>query len=198
MTQFVQHTQASAPEASRPLLDATERAWKFVPTLQATLAESPVSLEGYSKLFELVGQSSLSPVEQQIAFLSASVFHQCEYCTMGHTYLARSMKAPEQAITAVRESLPIDDPKLEALRQFTQAVIRERGFVGDAATARFMRAGFTQAQVLEVVLVIATKTISNYVNHIAHTPKESFMDDPGLKWVSPRNREAAGRPGGGQ
>jgi len=58
--------------------------------------------------------------------------------------------------------------------------------VGDAAVEAFLTAGFTRAQVLEVVMIISCKTISNYVNHIAHTPKESFMSDPTLGWKAPR------------
>ena len=62
------------------------------------------------------------------------------------------------------------------------------GAAGDEAVDAFLAAGFTKAQVFEVVTVIATKTISNYVNHLAHTPKESFMADPTLGWTAPRNR----------
>lgn len=71
-----------------------------------------------------------------------------------------------------------------------EGVARERGDVSDSAINEFLAAGFTNAQVLEVVLVVATKTISNYVNHIAHTPKEAFMSDPSLGWIAPRNRTA--------
>ena len=68
--------------------------------------------------------------------------------------------------------------------------LRERGFVGDTAVDAFIAAGYTRAQVLEVVLITACKTISNYVNHIAHTPKESFMSDPALGWKAPGERAA--------
>jgi len=54
-----------------------------------------------------------------------------------------------------------------------------------------MAAGFTKAHVLEVVTIAATKTISNYTNHITHTEKESFMADGALEWTAPRNRKAA-------
>lgn len=189
MTKFTLHTIETAPEASRTLLESTRKAWGFLPTLQATLAESPVALEAHNTLFGLVGKSSLSPVEQQVAFLAASVFHGCEYCTMGHTYLARGAGMAEHVVQALRSGTSIDDARLEALRVFTEAVLRERGFVGDAAVDTFLASGFTRAHVLEVVTVIATKTISNYVNHITHTPKESFMSDPSLSWVAPSRQK---------
>ncbi|WP_049781777.1 hypothetical protein [Asticcacaulis excentricus] len=70
------------------------------------------------------------------------------------------------------------------MRLFTETVVRERGFAGDAAADAFLAAGFTKAQVLEVVTIIAVKTISNYTNHLTHTPKEGFMSDPALAWTA--------------
>jgi AhpD family alkylhydroperoxidase len=165
------------------VLEATRRAWGFVPTLQGTLAESPVALQAYTTLFDLVGQSTLTPTERQVAFLAVSVLHGCEYCVAGHTYLARSVGLPEATLRAIRERQPIaDSPRLQTLRSFCESVVRERGLAGDAAVDAFIAAGFTRCNVLEVVTVIATKTISNYTNHLTHTPKESFMSEPALKW----------------
>jgi AhpD family alkylhydroperoxidase len=191
MTQFTVHTQATAPEAARPRLSEVKKAWGFIPTLHGTLAESPIALDAYDTLFGLVAKSSFTPAEQQAAYLAINVLHECEYCTAGHTYLARAAKLDEGAIQALREGQPIADARLQALRAFTEAVVRERGFVGDAAVDAFLAAGFTRENVLEVVTIIATKTISNYVNHITHTPKEGFMADPALAWTAPRNRNLA-------
>jgi uncharacterized peroxidase-related enzyme len=191
MTRFTSYTLDNAPEASRARLEAVKAAWGFVPTLHGVLAESPETLDAYDILFGLVGKTTLSPAEQQVVFMTISAFHECEYCVAGHTYLGRMVKLDEAAIQAIRNGTPIADAKLQALRSFSEAVIRERGFVGDAATDAFIAAGFTKQNVMEVVLVAATKTISNYANHIAHTPKEAFMADPNLGWISPRNRKMA-------
>ena len=188
MTQFTVHTEATAPEAAKARLAAVKKAWGFIPTLHGTLAESPIALDAYDTLFDLVAKSSFTPAEQQAAYLAINVLHECEYCTAGHTYLARAAKLDEGAIQALRNGLPIADARLEALRSFTESVVRERGFVGDAAVDAFLAAGFTRENVLEVVTIVATKTISNYVNHITHTPKEGFMADPALAWTAPRNR----------
>jgi AhpD family alkylhydroperoxidase len=185
MTPFVVHDLETVPAGARARLESVRKAWGFIPKLQGTLAESPVALEAYDTLFGLVGKTSLTPQEQQIVFIAVSVENGCEYCTMGHTYLARSAKAPEEAIQAVRTGQPIPDAKLEALRHFAQAVVRQRGHVGDPAVETFLAAGYDRANVLEVVTIVATKTISNYVNHITHTPKESFMSDPARAWRAP-------------
>jgi len=153
------------------------------------LAESAPTLNAYQTLFSLSATSSLSPQEQQVVYLAVSALHECEDCVAGHTYLARTAQLPESAIAALRAGSPIPDARLQTLRRFAEQLVRERGSVGDEAVAAFLRAGYSRAQVLEVVLIIATKTISNYVNHLAHTPKESFMSDPGLNWIAPRSRE---------
>lgn len=191
MTKFTVHTEATAPEAARARLAEVKKAWGFIPTLHGTLAESPIALDAYDTLFGLVAKSSFTPAEQQAAYLAINVLNECEYCTAGHTYLARAAKLDEAAIQALRSSQPIGDARLQALRSFAEDVVRERGFVGDAAVESFLAAGFTRENVLEVVTIVATKTISNYVNHITHTPKEGFMADPSLAWTAPRNRARA-------
>jgi uncharacterized peroxidase-related enzyme len=189
MTDFTLHTaQTALPEAAAKLAQI-EKAWQFVPNLHRILAESPETLEGYDILFGLVGKSTLTPAEQQVVFLTVNYENECEYCMAGHSVLAKMAKVPADAIAALRENAKLADARLEALHTFAKAVVRERGRVGDAAVAAFLGAGFTKRNVLEVVLVVATKTISNYVNHIAHTPNDAFMAD--TAWTAPSRRAAA-------
>jgi uncharacterized peroxidase-related enzyme len=189
MHTFTVHDIQSAPTASKPLLERSQEEWGFVPTLHGVLAESAPTLSAYQTLFALGATSSLTPAEQQVVYLAVSAVHGCEYCVAGHTYLARAAELSEPAIAALRVGSPIPDARLQALRAFAESVVRLRGAVGDDGVATFLRAGYSRAQVLEVVLIIATKTISNYVNHIAHTPKESFMSDPTLSWRAPQSLE---------
>jgi AhpD family alkylhydroperoxidase len=192
MTRYIVHTIDTAPDASKPLLDGVKAAWGFVPQLQATLAESPLALGAYDGLFtKIARETTFTPGEWQVVYLAVNVLHECEYCTMGHTWLARNAKLDEAVIQALRNSAPIADARLQALRSFAETVVRERGFAGDAALDAFIAAGFTKAQVLEVVAIIAAKTMSNYTNHLTHTPKEGFMSDPALAWTAPRHRAAA-------
>jgi AhpD family alkylhydroperoxidase len=191
MTQFTLYSVETAPEGSHDKLAEVTKAWGFTPKLHAMLAESPVALKAYDQLFGLVAESTLTTVEQQVAYQAINVFHGCEYCTAGHTYLSRNVGVPEDAIQALRNETPIADARLQALRIFAETVVRERGFASDAAIDAFINAGFTRANVLEVVTIIATKTISNYTNHLTKTPKEDFMADPSLGWTAPHNRAAA-------
>jgi uncharacterized peroxidase-related enzyme len=189
MTTYTVHTAQTAPEASRPLLASVKQSWGFIPKLQAAMAESPLALEAYDTLFNLVAtKATLSPAEQQIVYQAINVFHGCEYCTAGHTFLSRKAGVPEDVIRAVRDQQPITNPRLETLRRFAERVAETRGFAGDSAVDAFIAAGFTKAQVLEVVTIIAAKVMSNYTNHLAHTPLEDFMEDPALRWHDPLSR----------
>lgn len=189
MTAFTLHTPETAPQEARDVLVRIQAAWTFIPNLHRMLAESPVTLKAYDALIGLVGQSSFTPAEQQVVYLAINVFHECEYCTSGHTVLARRSGLSPDVIVALRDEREIADLRLETLRRFAEGVVRERGFVGDAAVEAFLEAGFTRAQVLEVVLIAAAKTISNYANHLTHTPLDPFMAE--TAWVAPGNRGQA-------
>lgn len=188
MTEFTRHTPETAPAPAGTQLAAIRKAWGFIPNLHATLAESPTALQGYDTLFGLVGQGTLTPAEQQVAFITASRINACEYCVSGHTVLAAAAKLDEASIAALRAGTPLPDARLEALARFTAAVVERRGRLAPEDIDAFLAAGFTRAQVLEVVLVVATKTISNYTNHLTGTPFDAFMAK--TLWHAPAQQAA--------
>lgn len=193
MTRFPLHTFDTAPEGSQDTLRAATTAWGFTPKLHAKLAESPIALKAYDTLFNLVAaEATLSPVEQQVVYQAVNVLHGCEYCTAGHSFLSRQAGMDEGVLQALRNQQPIADTRLQALRSFAETVVETRGLAGEKAVEAFLATGFTPAQVLEVVTIIATKTISNYANHLTHTPLEDFMSDPALLWHDPKGRTKRG------
>lgn len=163
----------SAPDASREKLEAARKAYGFVPNLYGALAHSPSALQAYLTLAELFGQTSLSPVERHIVHLTASRINLCHYCMAAHSAIAVMTGAPEDLITALRSGAPLSDNRLEALRSFTEKLVQKRGWLEDADVQSFLDAGFGQQQVLEVVLGVTQKTLSNYVNHLAGTPVDA-------------------------
>jgi len=188
MTEFPRHTPETAPGAAGDTLRGIQKAWGFIPNLHATLAEAPTVLTGYDALFGLVREGTLTPAEQQVVFLAVSRFHECEYCVAGHSVLAGQAKLDPAVLEAVREGGAISNRKLAALRDFATAVVADRGHVSPAGIDAFLGAGYTQAQILEVVLIVASKTISNYVNHLTHTPNDAFMAN--TAWTAPSRRAA--------
>lgn len=169
------YTSDNAPEKSRPLLKAAEESFGFVPNLLGEFAESPAVLEGYLKLNEIISQTGFTPLEQQLVILATSVENRCHYCTAVHsTVLKNQLKAEEDLVNAVRNGITLPDSKLDALVQYTRGVVRDRGFVDEDVIESFLNAGYSKRHLLEVNLIVALKTISNYTNHLADTP----LDEP--------------------
>jgi len=164
---------------SRPQLAAAQEKFGFVPNLLGMLAESPVAADAYLKLGELFANSSFTPVEQQVVTLAVSNIHECDYCMAAHSGLAEMADMAPEVLEALRAGRTLPDARLEALRTFATTVVVDRGLVGDLAVAAFLDAGYTKAQVLEVITGVAFKTISNYTNHITRTP----LDKPFSKYA---------------
>ena len=163
-------------EETAPNDDARERLGQikkglgFVPNLYATMSNSPTFLKAYLTLSSIYDETTLSPQEQQVVLLSTSWVNDCHYCMAAHTAIAKGAKVEDDVIEAAREGRAQSDPKLEALRQFALQLVRERGWVDGAPLQAFFDAGFTKQHVLDLITILAQKTISNYVNHIAETP----------------------------
>lgn len=187
--QFDLHTLETAPAAARLILDDGKKAFGSVPNLYAVLAEAQAALKGYTTLWNIFDESSFTPAERQVVYLTSNYENECRYCMAGHSVLAKTAGLSDQAITAIRDGGVIGDARLEALHRFTGKVVAQRGFVDDAETEAFLAAGFGRQQVLEVVLGAAVKLISNYTNHLAETPLDGFMAK--TVWEHPSRRQAA-------
>ena len=170
MTDFILHDKQSAPAESAALLDISINAFGMVPNLHAVMAEAPGLLEGYQHLHQLFLDSSFDDEETTVVWQTINVEHECHYCVPAHTGIAKSRKVDDVITDALRNETPLPTAKLEALRDFTLSVVRDRGNVNDDAVQAFLDAGFTKRQILEVVLAAAQKVMSNYTNHLANTP----------------------------
>jgi len=173
MTDFPIHTLDTAPEGARPLLEGSQKSYGMVPNLHAVFAESPQVLEAYKTLQELFTASSLTTEQRHVVWLTINVYHRCHYCVPAHTMLAKNDKVPDAVIDAIREEREIPDATLEALRRFTLAITDKRGAVDDADVEAFLAAGFDRRAILDVLLGLSHKVLSNYTNHLAQTPVDA-------------------------
>ena len=189
MTNFTIHTQETAPAASKPLLDKSLKAIGFVPGLLGVLSEAPKALEAYEVLGTLFKDTSLTTIEQHVVWLTINYENDCGYCVPAHTGLAKFDAVPDDVIEALRNGTSIANPKLEALRTFTVQVVQKRGWVTEDDVKAFLDAGYTQQQILEVILGLAQKVISNYTNHVAKTPVDAVFKK--YAWRKPTVAEAA-------
>lgn len=180
MVKFDMHTEQTAPEKSRALLAKAKEKYGFLPNVLAVMAESPAALKGYLTLNGILGESSFSPAEQQILMLTTARENGCEYCVAAHSMGASRAGANQAVVDAIRNNRALPDAHLQALAQFCRLVVDKRGWVGEGEIKAFLDAGFSKAQVFEVVLAVAVKTISNYVNHMAETPLDKAFEK--AKW----------------
>ncbi|RMH11524.1 MAG: carboxymuconolactone decarboxylase family protein [Gemmatimonadetes bacterium] len=173
------HDETTAPEAARPLLAGAKQKLGFIPNLYGVMANAPALLDAYFKVGEAFQRSSFTPTEQQVVLLAVSAANGCGYCRAAHQAVAAMQGIDAGVARAAAEGQPIDDPRLEALRAFAAHVVETRGWPDEAAIEAFLSAGYSPSQVLEVVLGVGMKTLSNYTNHIAHTPIDAAFQGAG-------------------
>jgi len=171
------HTIESAPEASKPLLEGSLKAFGMVPNLHGILASAPKALEGYQILHNLFSQTSFNEEELTVVWQAINVEHECHYCVPAHTGIAHSMKVDPALTEALRNEQPMQNAKLQALYDTTLIIVRNRGNVSQEALNNFYAEGYGEQQILEIILGLAQKVISNYTNHIGNTPIDKPFDE---------------------
>lgn len=170
MTDFTVHTESTAPDESKAMLAESKKTYGMIPNLHGVMAEAPGLLEAYKTIGDLFVNSSFDNDEITVVWQTINVEHACHYCVPAHTAIAKSMNVSDDISEALRNETPLPNARLEALRAFTLNVIRGRGNVDDKAVRAFLEAGYTKRQILEVILGISQKVMSNYTNHFAITP----------------------------
>jgi uncharacterized peroxidase-related enzyme len=150
----------------------------FVPNMYGEMANEPALFEAYAAGYAAFRREcGFSPVEQEVIFLSISRENSCDYCMAAHSFVADAMsKVPIAVTDAIREGRPIADPKLAALATFTVKMVASRGRPTDDDVRAFLAAGYTEKNILGIILAIGVKTFSNYTNHIFHTPVDSAFE----------------------
>jgi alkylhydroperoxidase family enzyme len=144
--------------------------------LHGVLAGAPKILEAYQTLHELFTQTSFNEEELTVVWQTINVEHACHYCVPAHTGIAKMMKVDDNITEALRNETPLKDEKLEALRTITLTIVRNRGHVTPEDLQTFYAAGYGEQHVLEIILGLSQKVISNYTNHIANTPVDAAFE----------------------
>lgn len=164
----------TAPEAVAATLTGIQKRYGFLPNLYREFAHAPPALDGYLALSAAFGTGTLSATERNVVLLAASRVNGCRYCVAVHSTVADMQKDDPAETDRLRAGTPLSDPKLEALRRLTEALVANRGHAA-AEVEAFLAAGYSAAQVLEVLVGIAMKTLSNYTNHLAETPLDAVF-----------------------
>lgn len=170
MNTFKVHNLETVPAESKELLENSKKAYGMIPGLHGVLAEAPGAFEAYQTLHNLFVNSSFNEEELTVVWQSINVYHECHYCVPAHTGIAHMMKVDPALTEALRNNEAMPTEKLQVLKDTTLEIVENRGHLSDAQKEKFFAVGYGNRQLLEIVLGLSQKTISNYTNHLAETP----------------------------
>jgi uncharacterized peroxidase-related enzyme len=168
MTAFSVPGRDDVTPDNQAIFDSLKKALGFVPNLYATFALSPTALGTYLALQN--AKSSLKPKEREVINLVVSQVNDCEYCLAAHTALGKMLGFTDAQILEIRRGRASFDPKLEALVRFVREVTEKRGHVSAATTDAFLAAGWSQANLVDTIMVVGDKSISNYLHGTTKIP----------------------------
>jgi uncharacterized peroxidase-related enzyme len=161
-------TRDDAPATSQPLLDAVGKQLGVIPNLFRLVGISPASLEGYLGLNGALNKALDAKTRERIALAVAQV-NGCDYCLSAHTYLGSNLAKLDAAELAANRHGRSNDPKADAALRFARTVAETRGHVSDADIVAVKAAGYSEPQVVEIVLLVAINFLTNLVNNVADT-----------------------------
>ena len=176
MPNFEIHTLDTAPRDAHDDLRKIQDNYGFIPNLLGELAESPASLSAYLSMQNAFSTSSFDPDEQLILQLVISHENECDYCLSAHGTMAKQQDIDSAIINAIMNDDPLPHPKHNALARFAGDMVKNRGHLPQDRVDEFLTEGFTKAQVLEVVLAVSMKTLTNYANHLMQTPVDDTFE----------------------
>lgn len=176
----------NAEPKQQEILEKAKKTNGIIPNMYKNMVNLPGLQDTYDTGYHHFRKDSgFTPAEQEVVFLTLSVSNSCGYCTAAHSYLADNVsKTPVEVTDAIREGKEIpSDKKLRALSNFTKVMNESRGNPTPEQAKEFLDAGYTEKQILAIILAQAVKTISNYSNHIFHTEVDEAFSDRKLENV---------------
>ncbi|MBW9051322.1 carboxymuconolactone decarboxylase family protein [Rhizobium mesosinicum] len=161
-------TKDEAPEATKPTLDSIQKALGFVPNIFRLVANSPAALGAFTSFQGALSKTLNVKTRERIALAVAEV-NGCGYCLSAHTYLGLNLAKISPEEIALNRKGSSSDAKANAAVSFAARIAEARGHVSDADLAAVRAAGFSDAQIVEIVALVAENTFTNYLNEVART-----------------------------
>jgi len=159
------------PAESKPTLDAFTKNIGFTPNMMATFAQSPIAFNAWAGLLGSLSKALDVKTRDSIG-LAVSEVNGCNYCLTVHSFTAEHMaRMPTDEIILARKG-HASDPKRDAAVQFARKVISSRGQVTDADLKAVRDAGHTDANVMEIVALVAMYSMTNYINNVFDPEKD--------------------------
>jgi uncharacterized peroxidase-related enzyme len=170
-------TYEQVSPANQAIFDNLKKALGFVPNLYATFAHSDTALATYLALQN--AKSSLSPKAREVINLVVSQANSCAYCLAAHTALAGMVGFTPDQILQIRRGGAAFDARLDALAKLVRNITLERGHADPALTQAFFAAGWTEANLVDALVVVGDKMISNFLHGATQIPVD-FPAAPSL------------------
>ena len=174
---FPVHTIESAPEQSKPSLEALRGAFGMIPNIAGAMSTSPVLIGSLVSLFQKVHGGTFSEDEIQVLLLTNAVTNACDWAVAFHTFLALKESVAPDDVKAIRERRMPRNPKHAALSTLARTLIEKRGRLDETDVSPFLEAGFDKAPLLEVIAVVAASTITNYTGSVTQPPLEGAIQE---------------------
>ncbi len=164
---------STSTQLIEPLLAQFEKQLGFVPNLFKEMKVSPATLLVYIKGMEALSQGELTPRQQQAVALTVSTANGCHYCQAAHGWLGGKVGISVKDLEAIRQGLVPETEEVGKVVRASRVVLEKKGWLESADLKELEQQGLNRAQLYEIVALIGLKTISNYVNHMAHTPVDA-------------------------
>jgi alkylhydroperoxidase AhpD family core domain len=168
MSRLTIPTFEQSPEASRATLEAVNKKLGVLPNLFRLIGSSPAALAGYMGLSGALTKALDARTRERIA-LAVSQFNGCDYCLSAHSYIAQNMMTMSAQEVALNRKGQSTDAKANAAVAFAVAVTSQRGQVNNWDLAAIRDAGFSDAEIIDIVALVADTTFTNYLNNVAQT-----------------------------
>ncbi len=168
--EFPDITPETASPAAREILLENQKKFGFIPKPLARLALSPLALQTVIAGLDAFERASLTPLEREVLAMTMGRHNGCHFCVALHRRILKMIEAPEAVREALEHGTPLESARLEAVRAFTLALLERTGDVSDEAWRQFLAAGFDRAAALELVMGVATYTLTTFANRLTQAP----------------------------
>ena len=149
---------------NQAIFDTLKKAIGFTPNLYAYFAKSETALADYVAFQNR--KSTLRAREREVINLVTSQINGCRYCQSAHTAIGKMNGFTDEQILEIRTGAASWDSKLDALAKFTASVVENKGRAPTDSRDAFFNAGYTEANLVDTVIVIGDKIISNYIHNL--------------------------------
>jgi uncharacterized peroxidase-related enzyme len=154
--------------ANQAIFDAVKKSMGFVPNLYASFAHSENALASFMAVQS--GKTSLNAKEKEVVNLIVSQVNDCPYCLSAHTALAKKNGFSDSQIIEIRKGTISFDSKLDALVKLAKSIAENKGHADQSLIDNFIAQGFTQGSIIDTIMLVGIRGITNYVYAITQPP----------------------------